>query len=88
MYELYLKSKTCLAEAGFNLRKFVSNSDRLREQINQNEHSSNSTTTQNPKEEDMSYAKSSLNTPVIGGDPETHKILGVQWNYLRDVCCV
>ena len=84
MYELYLKSKTRLAEAGFNLRKFVSNSDHLRERIHQNEHSSNSTTTQNPREEDMSYAKSSLNTPVMGDDPETHRILGVQWNYLRD----
>ena len=78
MYELYLKSKTRLSEAGFNLRKFVRNSDHLRERIHQNEHSSNSTTTQNPREEDMSYT---LNTPVIGDDPE---ILGVQWNYLRD----
>ena len=48
----------------------------LRERIHQNEHSSNSTTTQNPREEDMSYAKSSLNTPVMGDDPETHRILG------------
>ena len=28
-YELYLKSKLWLAEAGFNLRKFITNSDEL-----------------------------------------------------------
>ena len=36
-YELYLKSKVRLAEAGFNLRKFISNSAELRERIQCNE---------------------------------------------------
>ena len=36
-YELYLKSKIRLAEAGFNFRKFMSNSAELRERIQCNE---------------------------------------------------
>ena len=36
-YDLYLKSKTRLAEAGFTLCKFVTNSDELREKIEDNE---------------------------------------------------
>ena len=36
-YELYIKSKVRLAEGGFNLRKFVTNSPELRKQIEDNE---------------------------------------------------
>ena len=36
-YELYIKSKVRLAEGGFNLRKFVTNSPELRKQIQDNE---------------------------------------------------
>ena len=36
-YELYLKSKVRLAKAGYNLRKFMSNSAELRERIQCNE---------------------------------------------------
>ena len=36
-YELYLKCKLQLAEGGFKLRKFTSNSSQLTEQIQQNE---------------------------------------------------
>ena len=36
-YELYLKCKLRLAEGGFNLRKFTSNSSQLTERIQQNE---------------------------------------------------
>ena len=38
-YELYLKSKLRLAQAGFKLRKFVTNSEELRQLIRLNEHS-------------------------------------------------
>lgn len=72
-YELYLKSKTRLAGAGFKLRKFVTNSDNLRSRIEHNERSSESTTTQSSKEEDMSYAKSSLNGSTTKDEPETHR---------------
>ena len=36
-YELYLKSKNVLAEGGFNLRKFITNSADLQKRIDQNE---------------------------------------------------
>lgn len=36
-YQFYLKSKSRLAEGGFNLRKFVSNSSELMEKIEENE---------------------------------------------------
>ena len=36
-FELYVKSKLRLKEAGFNLRKFVTNSEELRERIEKNE---------------------------------------------------
>ena len=36
-YELYKKSKQSLAEGGFNLRKFVTNSVSLNQNIQQNE---------------------------------------------------
>ena len=83
-YELYLKSKVRLAEGGFTLRKFITNSGNLRRRIDQNEKSFESTTTQNPKEEDMTYAKSSLTTSIARDQPETNRILGVQWNYMSD----
>ena len=35
-YELYLNSKSRLAEAGFKLRKFVTNSEELRSQVDTN----------------------------------------------------
>ena len=60
-YDLYLKSKTRLAEAGFTLRKFVTNSQELREKIESNEGLSEPVTAHS-KEEDLSYAKSSLGT--------------------------
>ena len=38
-FELYVKSKLRLKKAGFNLRKFVTNSEELRERIAKNEKS-------------------------------------------------
>ena len=38
-FELYVKSKLHLKEAGFNLQKFVTNSEELRERIEKNERS-------------------------------------------------
>lgn len=53
MYELYLKSKSHLAEAGFRLTKFVTNSEELRRRIEADERDSRgSSTTANVEEED------------------------------------
>ena len=74
-YELYLKSKLRLAEGGFNLRKFVSNSSELTERIQHNEasisipatsknteHTPEDLTKKDVIEEDKTYAKSVLGT--------------------------
>ena len=63
-YELYLRSKHVLADAGFNLRKFVTNSAALAHQIEQhesslskvNDHNTNGTV----EEEDKTYTKDLL----------------------------
>ena len=62
-YELYIKSKLQHAEAGFQLRKFVTNSDELRCQVNANEQTTEKQNTAvSIEEEDQSYARDSLGT--------------------------
>ena len=83
-YELYLKSKSRLAEAGFKLRKFVTNSEELRCRVDANEQTvEKQTKAVNVKEEDQSYAKDSLGTKSVDAD-RGHKILGVQWDFMQD----
>lgn len=74
-YQLYQKSKGQLAEGGFNLRKFVTNSDELRQMIINDSETTPTTT------DDRSYAKISLGSEQ-GSIPGYHKILGVQWNLI------
>ena len=50
-FELYVKSKLRLKEAGFNLRKFVTNSEELRERIEKNERSASRSQEVQPKED-------------------------------------
>ena len=50
-FELYVKSKLRLKEAGFNLRKFVTNSEELRERIDKNEESALRSEETQPKED-------------------------------------
>ena len=80
VYELYSKSKLRLAEVGFRLRKFVTNSDELRDEITPNEKITDEQKEEKInsfKEEDQSYATCSL-----GQKPseltDRHKILGVE----------
>ena len=83
-YELYLKSKLQLAEAGFKLRKFVTNSDELCCQVNANEQTTErQNTAVSIEEEDQSYAKVSLGTKLDEVEGR-HKILGVQWDFIQD----
>lgn len=80
-YELYLKAKVRLAEAGFKLRKFVTNSEELRARIAANElPTEQASPTGGVSEEDQSYAKESLGVLSDGGQ----KILGVMWDFARD----
>ena len=83
-YELYLKSNLRLAEAGFKLRKFVTNSDELRCQVNTNEQTTErQNTAVSIEEEDQSYAKVPLGTKLDEVEGR-HKILGVQWDFVQD----
>ena len=57
-YQLYLSSKIGLAERGFNLRKFVTNSFKLRKRIRENECFTEDKTIKTMiTEEDESYTK-------------------------------
>ena len=98
-FELYVKSKLRLKEAGFNLRKFVTNSEELRERIDKNERSASRSEEVQPngnvshqvaetpvadvhkvEEEDMTYSRSVLGTPVVE-DPGEQRLLGTLWNF-------
>ena len=88
-YELYLKSKMRLAEAGFKLRKFVTNSAHLRHKIQCNEqltpvNGHDHTADHDHGEDDQSYAKDTLRTRADQVQ-KGHKILGIQWQVDRDV---
>ena len=80
-YQLYAESKDLLRHGGFNLRKFVTNSSRLQERIDESELkvSSDSALPNN----DETYAKSTLgaNQRMLPGE---HKVLGVCWNVGTD----
>ena len=83
-YELYMKSKLRLAAAGFKLRKFVTNSEGLRQLIQGDELSSSGRMGEpTHAEEDQSYAKSSLGIKTEER-PGISKVLGVQWDVAQD----
>ena len=85
-YELYFQSKHILAEAGFNLRKFVTNSTVLTQRI---EHESASVKVTGGKvnkvieEEDKTYTKD-LFGGKQGSQDNEQKVLGIRWNLLLD----
>ena len=82
-YDLYMKAKNHLKEGGFLLRKFITNSEELRHLIATNEQLSEPLTNDTlVKEEDQSYTKCTLGTTAKSNGQ--HKILGVQWDYIRD----
>ena len=98
-FELYVKSKLRLKEAGFNLRKFATNSEELHERIDKNERTASRSEEFQPnghqvaetppvdvhqvEEEDMTYSRSILGTPVVE-DPCEQRILGTLWNFHKD----
>ena len=84
-YTFYLKSKLRLADAGFKLRKFVTNSTELYQRIQENELDAKETNSRIPthSEEDQSYAKSSLGIKT-DEKPGVQKVLGIQWDPSRD----
>ena len=73
--ELKSKARARLSEGGFTLRKWVTNSDELRQELEKNESSGQGS-------EDESYAKSSLGVVTTKG---SHKVLGMSWDIEHDM---
>ena len=78
-FDLYTQSKDIFRRGGFNLRKFISNSRELQQQINYNE----GTRQCSQSETEESYADATLGvTPTLNAGER--KILGVAWNPTSD----
>ena len=83
-YQLFTKAKFRLAEAGFNLRKFASNSTSLQQQVDAHEDKDNTPATTKP-EEDLSFAQTTLGVKGEKGERGgEHRVLGVRWNSGED----
>ena len=85
--QLYLKSKEILKDGGFNLRKFVTNSDVLQQRIDAHGEMHEQ---QRPPPlvahlEEM-YSKSTLGTAQSLQSGE-QKVLGMRWNVAKDQLC-
>ena len=78
-FDLYTQSKELFRRGGFNLRKFLSNSNELQQRIDHAEGVLPSL--QNDVEE--TYAQATLGTTHTRS-VEEHKILGVPWNPISD----
>ena len=78
-FDLYTQSKDIFCRGGFNLRKFISNSWELQQQINYNE----GTRQCSQSETEDSYADATLGvTPTLNAGKR--KILGVAWSPTSD----
>ena len=80
-YELYVKSRELLKQAGFNLRKFASNSRSLQSRVDSEE--SESPPVSDFKEPDESYSDITLGTSQKLLTNE-QKVLGMRWNMSED----
>ena len=82
--ELYEKSRQCLRQAGFTLRKFMSNSTTLQAHIS----SQDSYGVQVPKRERVTCDEESYTKNTLGERldlPECVTVLGVKWKPAEDV---
>lgn len=86
-YDLYRWSKTKLAEGGFHLKKFVTNSPALRRLIEEDDNADRKYSKTNQavmvSVKDQSYAANTLGDMQPTG-PGEEKILGVSWNFITD----
>ena len=88
-YRLYKESKELLQEAGFNLRKFSSNSSHLRDKIQKEETPHAFDVNPNPPVlNNMDESEETYTRATLGGSQTLHsgeqKILGVKWNVDTD----
>ena len=84
-FELYSKAKCRMRDGGFNLRKWISNSQKLMQWIDQEE---GVPITESAKlaEEDQTYATTYLG--IKGNAAEERKVLGLNWDIIRDAFIV
>ena len=86
-FALYCKVKSRLAQGGFNIRKFLSNSSEVQAGIAQHEAAGSASEAvdlaSHTMEDDRSYAKVALNAP-LDCSAELVKVLGVAWNRQAD----
>ncbi len=82
--ELYQKTKCRMAEGGFNLRKWLTNSKTLSEKIDEEERRVDKEECNdiNDREETETYAKLSLG--IKGSYSKCHKVLGQAWDNYKD----
>jgi len=82
-YNLYVLSKKVFADSGFNLRKFITNSPIIRQQIALEEQklSTDIHPSSGVMEEDSTYTSNLL----AGSTPGSQKVLGVSWDSVNDV---
>ena len=82
-FQLFLKSKLCMQETRFNIRKWASNSEELVQMIKDHKVSHEASFNQNSlvQEENQSYIDSVLGGKHDINDEEEQKVLGLLWNH-------
>ena len=85
-FQLYLKSKFRMLEAGFNMRKWSSNSPELMERIKECEHNDQTQVQLSPAiiQEDATYASNTLGPKHEINEDEERKVLEITWNHKTD----
>ena len=83
---LYEKSKKCLSEGGFNLRKWISNSPQLLELIREDRTRTreNCPESQPVVEDPETYARITMGHLEELDMKNEHKVLGLNWNCVSD----
>ena len=83
---LYEKSKKCLSEGGFNLRKWISNSPKLLELIREDRTRTkeNCPESQPVVEDTETYARTTMGHLEELDIRNEHKVLGLNWNCVSD----
>jgi hypothetical protein len=84
-YQLFLKSKLRMLEAGCNLRKWTSNSSELIERIRESDCAGyEAQETRSVIEDDHSYTSTTLGVDHEINEEIEHKVLGLLWNPRTD----
>ena len=86
-YQLFLKSKLRMLEAGFNMRKWSSNSKELIEKIKASEYGRGVepiNRLSELEEDEETYASATLGSNHEVNEEQEHKVLGVTWNHDTD----